>query len=204
MYLDINLASQPYQDVRRFVMRASLVLFAAVLLTAALAYAAVAQYRAWRATNRNANQLREQIARVDAENRAAAAFLNKPENRGTRDRSQFLNELIARKTFSWTNVLADLERIMPPQVYVTSIRPSVNDRNELQISLVVEGHSRESALELVRHMEGSPDFHDAHIDTENIDPNKGEAVKFVISADYVPDFARVPEASPNAAPEGRR
>jgi type IV pilus assembly protein PilN len=192
MFLDINLASQPYQDVRRFMWNWSLALLAVILLTAGLVYAAVGQVLAWRATNKDANKLREQIARVDAESKTAAAFLNRPENRGTRDRSQFLNELIARKAFSWTHVLGDLEKIMPPQLHVISIKPTINDHNELQISLEVVGHSRDSALELVRHMEASPDFRDAHVDTESADPSKqGGAVVFVISAAYEPDFARL-------------
>jgi type IV pilus assembly protein PilN len=193
MFLDLNLASQPYQDVRRFAWRWSLALLAVMLVSAVLVYAAVGQWRAWRATNADARKLREQIARVDAENAAAAAFLNRPANRGTRDRSQFVNQLIARKAFSWTNVLRELEKIMPPQLHVVSIRPTVNDHDELQIALEVMGRSRESALDLVRHMEDSPDFRNAQVDSESLAQGSqtGDAVKFMISAAYVPDYAKL-------------
>ena len=51
-------------------------------------------------------------------------FLNRPENRNTRDESQFLNELIERKSFSWTRVLENLEKVMPPRVHLVSISPA--------------------------------------------------------------------------------
>jgi type IV pilus assembly protein PilN len=191
MQLDLNLASQPYQDVRRFAWRWGVALVTLTLLTVGLVYAAVGQLRSWHATNADANKLRQQIARVDVESATAAAFLNRPENRGTRDHAQFLNELIARKAFSWIDVLSDLEKIMPPQLHVVSIRPTVNDRNELQISLDVAGQSRESALELVRHMEESPDFRNAQVNTESAAGGQAGAVRFNISAAYVPNYARL-------------
>ena len=58
-------------------------------------------------------QREEQIAARDQEKTKAEGILNLPENRSTRDRSQFLNELFRRKAFSWTRVFEDLERVMP-------------------------------------------------------------------------------------------
>ena len=55
-------------------------------------------------------------------------FLNLPENRTTRDQSQFLNELIERKAFSWTRVLENLEKVMPPRVHLDSISPATGRR----------------------------------------------------------------------------
>ena len=51
-----------------------------------------------------------------------------PENRTTRDMSQFLNELIERKAFSWTRVLENLEKVMPPRVHLVSISPRTGRR----------------------------------------------------------------------------
>ncbi len=193
MRLDINLARQPYQDLRRFLWRWGLALLAVAVVTFGLVYAAVSQYRAWRSTNAAADKYRQQIAQIDGERAAAAAYLDQPAHRGTRDRSQFLNGLIARKAFSWTLVMADLEKIMPAELHVLSIKPTVNEQDELQISLEVAGRTRDPGLELVRRMEQSPEFRNAYVETENVEQQTQEpdsAVKQVISAVYVPEFAR--------------
>ena len=62
------------------------------------------------------------IADRDRRRAEAEEFLNRQENRNTRDKSQFLNELIERKAFSWTRVLENLEKVMPPRVHLVSIQ----------------------------------------------------------------------------------
>jgi len=69
-------------------------------------------------------QREEQIAARDQEKTRAEGILNLPENRSTRDRSQFLNELFRRKAFSWTRVFEDLERVMPARLHLISIQPA--------------------------------------------------------------------------------
>ena len=110
----------------------------------------------------------------------AEAILNLPDNRGTRDRAQFLNDLFQRKAFSWTKVFEDLERVMPPRLHVVSIQPEKAADNQLQIKLVVAGESRDRALELVRKMESSQHFQQTQIEQESsqtrTDPRRQRAI----------------------------
>jgi type IV pilus assembly protein PilN len=128
--------------------------------------------------------------------------MNLAQNASTRDRSQFLNDLFYRKAFSWTEVFEELERVMPPRVHVVSIHPELAIDNELAIRLVVEGDSREKALELVRKMESSNHFHQTEIEQENVEngqgANSGGGVRFDISALYVPgvNMQNQPEGTP--------
>ncbi len=41
------------------------------------------------------------------------------------ERSQFLNALFAEKSFSWTAVMMDLEKVLPTGVQVTSLEPQM-------------------------------------------------------------------------------
>jgi type IV pilus assembly protein PilN len=117
--------------------------------------------------------------------------MNSPQNSSTRDRSQFLNDLFQRKAFSWTKAFEDLERVMPPRLHVSSIHPELSPDNELEIKLVVDGDTREHALDLVSKMEASKHFHDTYIEEENSNPGNasaGDAVQFHITAVYVPEI----------------
>jgi type IV pilus assembly protein PilN len=127
--------------------------------------------------------------------------LNLPQNATTRDRSQFLNDLFQRKSFSWTKAFEDLEQVMPPRLHVVSIHPELGPDNELEIKLIVAGDSREHALDLVSKMEASQHFHDTYIEEENSSPGNGstsgDTVQFHITALYVPGIG---SSTPGGAP----
>src|SRR5713226_3143753 len=189
MRLDINLASQPYEDARQFwrVWGAGLVFLG--LLTLALIYYATANWLIARQDRREISDYRAQIAERDRERAEAESFLNRPENRTTRDKSQLLNALIQRKAFSWTKVFEELERVMPPRIHVVSIHPEMNADSQLEIKLVVAGDSRDRALDLVRGMESSQHFQRTEIDDvqQQQGGQTGDSVKFDIRALYVPE-----------------
>src|ERR1700730_6731085 len=84
---------------------------------------------------------RAEIAQRDLKREQAEELLNRPENRSTRDQSQFLNQLIERKALSWTHVLEDLEKVMPARVHLVSIRPEIDDETQLRLKMVVGGDS---------------------------------------------------------------
>lgn len=189
MRLDINLATRPYEDARRFWVQWGSILSAVGLLTLILVFMALSGL--WSASNdrKTIRSYQKEIAERDSERAKAEVFLNLPENRSTRDRSQFLNELIRRKSFSWTKVFEDLERIMPPRVHLVSIHPELNEDNQLAIKMQVAGDSRERALDLVRRMESSPHFQQTKIDSES-QQAQNEGVSLDITAVYTGDRAR--------------
>ena len=190
MRLDINLATQPYEDSQRFWLRWGGALAALGIVTIALLYLTLMGWLGARKDRKLIERYQTQIRACDKEKAAAQTLMNKPQNTSLRDRSQFLNELFYRKAFSWTEVFEELERVMPPRVHVVSIHPELAIDNELAIRLVVAGDSRERALELVRKMEGSKHFRQTEIEQESVETGQGrnsaDAVKFDISALYVP------------------
>jgi type IV pilus assembly protein PilN len=190
MRIDINLASQPYEDSRQLWLRWGSILAVLGLLTLALLYSTVS---GWLAANKDRKLIQQQESEIrerDAARARAEATLNLPENRTTRDRSQFLNELFQRKAFSWTKVFEDLERVMPARLHVVSIQPEMAGSNQLMLKLRVGGESRERAQELVRRMESSQRFQQTHIREEISSQSsqaQGDNVEFNLSATYIPE-----------------
>ncbi|MGA7909893.1 MAG: hypothetical protein WCA16_20980 [Candidatus Sulfotelmatobacter sp.] len=187
MRLDINLASQPYEDARRFWLRWGTALVAGGALTLFLLAATFTGWFNARRDHARIADLRAQIAERDQRRIRAEEFLNRPENRTTRDESQFLNDLIEHRSFSWTHVLEDLEKVMPPRVHVVSIHPELDEDNQLKVKMMVAGDSRDRAIELARRMEDSHRFSQTYIYTEHTDvSHPGDAVLVGIDAVYVP------------------
>jgi type IV pilus assembly protein PilN len=189
MQININLATQPYEDSSRFWTYWGTGLALLGLATTLLVFLAGTSFMNASKDRAQMSKLRTEIAAYDQDKGRAEAILNQPQNRTLRDRSRFLNELFQRKAFSWTRVFEDLERVMPARLHVVSIHPDMSADNGLEIKLVVAGDSREQALDLVRKMEGSKRFKQTQIESERSEAtatSNGDRVQFDISALYVP------------------
>ncbi len=186
MRVDINLATRPYEDAREFWAQWGLGVGALGLLTLVLLAFAI---RGWIHAGRdrhNIRELQQQIAQRDDQRAKAQAYLDLAVNRSTRDQSQFLNGLIQRKAFSWTRVFEDLERVMPGSLHVVSLKPELNDQNQLLLEMRVAGDSRAAALELVHRMEGSPHFQGTQMTAEGQSDNASGVAADIVAV-YVPE-----------------
>ena len=186
MRLDINLATHPYEDAREFWARWGLGVGALGVLTLILVSFAVHGWVKAGRDRQTIRHLQQQIAERDRERAQAQMFLELDINRSTRDQSQFLNGLIQRKAFSWTRVFEDLERVMPPSLHVVSLKPELNDQNQLELEMKVAADNRAGAVDLVHRMEGSKHFQSAQLVQEGSIEN-GTGVAATIVAVYVPD-----------------
>jgi len=194
--LNINLATKPYQDVRRVLLQwGGLVLLLAVC-TAALSWTALSAWRDSRSVNARITALQSEIAALDRQRSEAQAVLQLPQNSSVVDDSKFLNGLIARKSFSWTRAFMQLEEIMPPRLHVVSIAPQLQPKtNTVEVHLTVAGTSREAAVELVKRLEQSPSFREARISSESESHEKDstDTVRFQLNAVYVPQVGHPSE-----------
>jgi len=205
MRVEINLATHPYEDLRLFWMRWGGILGGLGALLLVLLFWNIHGWEQARSAQALIVSGEQRGASLDREKALAEATLNSPQNRTTRDRSQFLNDLFQRKAFSWTQVFEDLERIMPPRVHVVSIHPDMSSENQLQIKLTVAGDSPGRVLELVRKMEGSQHFKETEIHVQTTTSGQqgsGDTVTFDISALYVPQYLSREASQPQSAPQG--
>jgi type IV pilus assembly protein PilN len=198
MRLKLNLATQPYAETRQFIFRWTVLLAVVAVITVGLLYFAGSALRTWNAARKQQAEVQAKIAERDQLRAEAQSYLNQPQNRDTRDRSQFLNELIARKAFSWTEVFSELEKIMPVGLHVVSVTPAVNEDSQIEVKLTVNGRSRDRAIELVRRLEDSKHFRLAQITDERAAQasagpggqrtgvQAGDVSQFQISAVYMP------------------
>lgn len=192
MRLNINLASQKFEDVRRFYVRWG----AAIALTASLAL--VLAFLAWKNYTDSADssarikKLQQSIATLERQRAEAEAISNRPENHDVTTQKNFWNKQIARRAFSWTQLFNDLQRIMPARAYVSSVHPEITPDNRLKLSLEILGDKHDNPLELVQRMEKSERFRGPQIksDTSTRDQKTGTTIyKLDIETYYTPTGA---------------
>ena len=169
MRFNINLATRRYEDAARFYRAWIPLLILAALITVALSAKAIAVYRDRRVADREIGKIDNRLAELDKQRKDAEATLARPENAGTRDTNDYLNETFKLKSFSWTQVLSDLERLVPSGV---------------QVTMEVSAAERARVLEMVRRMEASPRFPSVGITNEST-RDQGR-LTIDIQADYAP------------------
>lgn len=158
MKVGINLASQPFRRDRPVIVAAVVMsvmltgLLGVLILLAMTDRAQLADSRAELTRLQSAwNALSTEQARQDA-------VLRKPENAEVLERGMFLNTLLYRKGISWTKIFADLEKTLPFNVRIISIRPSVNGQNQVTLDMVVGSESPEPFIGLLKSLQDSPLF----------------------------------------------
>ena len=195
MRLNINLASQPYEVAREYKRRMTVLIAALAVVAVALLGYILYQRAHSRGINRQLADVQAQIDSLNHEESQARAILNKPANHVIADQSEFLNELFARKAMSWTHIFTVMEKIVPPQLHVVSMKPEYSKTNDLVLHVVVATDSRDRAVEMVRNMEKSSHFRQPQVVAENVVANTTEqsagsgAIQFDIAAIYVPSAA---------------
>ena len=189
MRININLASNPYEAAREYTRRLGMLVGALAVLTVGLLGYILYQRSHTRDIDQKIAAAKQELASLDAEKAHAQAILNQPQNRDVADQSQFLNQLFTRKALSWTRVFAEMEKLMPPNIHVVSMKPEFNRQNQLVLRVVVATPARDMAVELVKRMEKSPHFRTPQVEAENVLGEGGAAggnIQFEIAAVYVP------------------
>ncbi len=189
MRLNINLASQKYEDARAFYARWGTALGLLLLITIVLAALAWSSHSRSVQANQRIAELQKKITDLEREKTASEATLNLPENHDVREQSRFWNERILQRSFSWTQLFTDLERVMPNRAYVMSVSPVPTPEKGIKLKIVVAGETRDNANDLVKRMEQSARFRKTRIVAESSQAaSKGgpPVVQFDIEADYTP------------------
>jgi hypothetical protein len=190
MHLNINLASQKFEDVQQFFVRWGTALGATGVLTLLLVILA------WHNHAKSADlaikiaDQKQAIARLEKLRSEAARIESLPENIDVTQQKNFWNTQLLRRQFSWTQLLNDLQKIMPKRAYVSSVHPEITLDHHMKLSLVIEGEKHADAVLLVQKLEGSERFRLAHIIEENTQkdsrPGGLPIIRFGIEALYTP------------------
>jgi type IV pilus assembly protein PilN len=168
--IDINLSSRPFVNYRKF-----------YLITGSLlGLLFLASFWNW-SQYRSSHERREAFVqslsndrlKLDAMGREQEKLLRSLQTSETAeflDRVEYVNQLINRRTFSWTQLLNDLEKLTPPNLQLASIKPQVRG-SDLVIEIVVKGRVTQDMIQFVSNLENSGKFADVSPIYEDLSKN---------------------------------
>lgn len=104
--------------------------------------------------------LETEVAALRAESAELARLAAPPESI---EEWAALEALVDLRAFSWTGLLASLERTIPPGVRLVSVAPAAGDGG-MTLALSAVGRSSADALALLQALQASPDFEGAFLE----------------------------------------
>ncbi len=203
--LRTNLSTRPFYNERAV----QAALGALVVLAAAFTIFNAVE---WRLLSGRQGEL---LSRVRQDERTAGALRSQAElARRSIDRAELdrvteqvreANRLIDQRVFSWTGLLGVLERTLPPEVRVQSIRPAADREGGLTVTMLVVGRRPEDIAQLVERLEASKTFN--HLYSRSETTNQQGLLEVALEGRYAPAVAAAgpaPAPAPRAVKAGRK
>jgi len=188
MRVNINLASRKYEDVQQFFLRWGVSLALLAALTLLLGALSVLKYTHSVKSAKETKDTQQKIAQLQKELDDAAAYERLPENVEVTRAKKYWNNQFIRRTVSWTQLLNDLQRIMPNRAFLQSVHPELTPDNRITLELLIAGEKYDDALDLQKKLETSKCFHFPKILSDTLE-KEGRGVpsnlrKFEIETNY--------------------
>jgi type IV pilus assembly protein PilN len=165
MRVRLNLATKPLETHRRFFVFSGAAGALTFILFLALAWHVYSVRKADAAFRLQADNALLRIDALTAERQELERFFSEPSNSQLHDRATFVNTILDARSFNWTRMFMDLERILPGGVRVMSIEPKqVN--GQAAVKLIVGAASEEEQQKFLRALEQSGTF--SHLQLSNV------------------------------------
>ena len=174
MRVPINLATEPFRRDRHIM--AGLTVASAALMVSLIVLITMAVSARNRAAEIRAEveRLNAQVRSLNSEQTSFDATLRQPVNSEVLERSLLLNSLLERKAISWTRIFSDLERVLPSNVRLISIRlPRAAGPSQVTLDMIVGAQGPEPVLSLLRKLAADPLFGPAGV-SNVLAPNQNE------------------------------
>ena len=193
-----NLSSRPFYNERA--VNVWLVGLAVVVAAATL-------FNVTRARNNSGSnaELAAQASRDEARatelRRTAAqlrASLDRRQIDAVSEEARQANDLIDRRTFSWTALFNRFETTLPDEVRITAVRPTLDQDRRILLSVTVLGRSVNDIQQFMARLDDTGVFKDLFSTQDR--PNEDDQIESVLEMIYIPEAAKTPDAP--KSPEG--
>jgi type IV pilus assembly protein PilN len=186
--IHLNLAARPYRDYRPIY---AVVIVTSILIAFLMLNNLDTYVRYVHDTRTTRNEITSIQAQIQQEHRRAET--------ATRDTStidllslskeaKFVNTQLAQRAFSWSELLDQLEAVLPDNVRITSISPQFADNGLVHLSLACEGKSPDTLLTTINRFQRDPHFSNPFPTNQESTPS---GYRFGLGVDYRPTVMRV-------------
>jgi type IV pilus assembly protein PilN len=157
MKVRLNLATKPLQTHRRFLAGSGLVAIIASLAFLGLGWHVYSARKIHAEHRARTQAMSREMNSLEAQRKELERYFSKKDIAELHDRAAFINTILDARSFNWTLMFMDLERLLPDGVRVISIEPK-QVAGRVEVKLTVGATSDETELKFVRALEDSKEF----------------------------------------------
>jgi hypothetical protein len=109
--------------------------------------------------------------------------LQRPEATDLLDELTFLSQVMARKEFSWTRVLGEIESVIPRNTMLVGLVPEISEEGQVFLQMEVLGRTVDDIAAFITGLEATESFRDVKVASDSIE--EGQEYRVVMGAYYV-------------------
>lgn len=124
-------------------------------------------------------RVQEQSAQLESKLQASGKALTPDQITALSKEISFANELLQRKSFFWSSLLSDIEKVIPPNISLSRIQLNFKEQ---RVMLSGSAASLKDLTQFIIRLEDSPAFEDVFL--ENQKTGEHDSVVFSLNAQY--------------------
>jgi type IV pilus assembly protein PilN len=185
MRVRLNLATKPLETHRKFIAGSTLVGLVAAIVFLSLGWHVYLARKANAEMRAKSANILQQVAELERQRAALERFFALDENARLHDRAAFINSLIDARSFNWTLMFMDLEKVLPLGVRVISIEPK-QEKGRIEVKFIIGATSDDAKLKFIKALEDSKTFtHIALTSTQHPTGTSGDQIVVELTAEYL-------------------
>lgn len=157
MRIRLNLATKPLVAHRKFIAGSGLLGALAAIIFLSLGWHVYQARKANAEMRAKSAKILQRMSELQQERASLESFFNLEVNRNLHDRATFINSLIDARSFNWTLMFMDLEKVLPAGVRVVSIEPK-QEKGRVEVKLIIGTTNNEAKLKFLKALEDSKSF----------------------------------------------
>ncbi len=162
MKVRLNLATKALETHRRFLVGAGLTAALAGFAFLGLGWHVYSARKVDAELRTRTERTRQEMAKLETQRKDLERYFSQKDIANLHDRAAFINTILDARSFNWTLMFMDLERILPGGVRVISIEPR-QVAGHVEVKLTVGANSDEAELKFEHALEESNEFAEVHI-----------------------------------------
>jgi cell division protein FtsB len=201
----LNLSTRPFPAYRAANLGLTAILVILIAVSVWQGYSYVHYSKKAAAIRADERTIRAEAEALKATVAQLQSRLDRPEAARKLTEIDYLNNLIARKNFSWTRVFANLEQMKPEGVHLTSLRPEISEEGRILLHIDVRGRSIVDIGGFIEKLEKSglfenviPQYEEKLQEKKDIGARRDVDVNVALTMTYLP------EGLPSSSGRGQR
>jgi type IV pilus assembly protein PilN len=186
MRVRLNLATRPLETHRKFIAGSTLAGVVAAIVFLSLGWHVYLARKANAEMRAKSAKILQQVAELERQRAELLRFFALDENARLHDRAAFINSLIDARSFNWTLMFMDLEKVLPKGVRIMSIEPK-QEKGHIEVKFIIGATSDDAKLKFIKALEDSNTF--THIElTSTQHPasvTSGDQIVVELTAEYL-------------------